>query len=82
LSEPLLRAHDVAELLAISPATVLDWFEAGKLPGFRLGGRKGGPVRFRLSEIEAQLEGWRCDVASSSLDIDGLSAYRLTVKEI
>jgi excisionase family DNA binding protein len=59
VSEPLLRARDVAELLAISPATVLDWFEAGKLPGFRLGGRIGSPVRFRQSEVLAVLETWR-----------------------
>jgi hypothetical protein len=29
------------------------------LLGYRLWGRKGGPVRFRLSQIEAQLEAWR-----------------------
>ena len=40
-------------------ATVLDRWEAGELPGFRLFGRKGGPVRFRLSEVEAALEEWR-----------------------
>jgi len=38
---------------------VLDWFEAGDLPGFRLRGRRGAPLRFRWSEIEATLEGWR-----------------------
>lgn len=59
MSEPLLTARQVAEYLGLSAATVLDWFEAGRLPGFRLGGRKGGPVRFRLSEVEAVLEGWR-----------------------
>ena len=56
---PLLRAREVAELLGLSPATVLDHFERGDLPGFRLFGKKGGPVRFRLSEIEAQLARWR-----------------------
>jgi hypothetical protein len=40
-------------------ATILDRFERGDLPGFRLFGRKGGPVRFRLAEVEAALEGWR-----------------------
>ena len=55
----LLNAAQLAEYLGLSRATVLDWFEAGRLPGFRLGGRRGGPVRFRLSEVEAMLESWR-----------------------
>jgi predicted DNA-binding transcriptional regulator AlpA len=59
VSERLLTAAELAELLGLSPATVLDRFQAGDLPGFRLFGRKGGPVRFRLGEIEAALEGWR-----------------------
>ena len=59
MSERLLTARELAEYLGLSSATVLDWFEAGRLPGFRLGGRKGGPVRFRLVEVEAVLEGWR-----------------------
>jgi hypothetical protein len=46
-------------LFQLSTDTVLDWFEDGKLPGYRLGGKKGGPVRFRVSEIEHLLEGWR-----------------------
>ena len=57
--EPLLTAREVAGLLGLSPHTVLDWFEAGRLPGFRLGGRTGGPVRFRESEVVARLEEWR-----------------------
>jgi excisionase family DNA binding protein len=49
----LLRARDVAELLDVSPATVLDWWEAGRLPGFRLSSRA---VRFSEDEILAWLE--------------------------
>jgi excisionase family DNA binding protein len=60
VTEPLLSARQLAEWLGLSPGTVLDWWEDGRLPGFRLGGRKGGPVRFRRSEVEAVLEGWRC----------------------
>jgi excisionase family DNA binding protein len=60
VSERLLTARELGELLALSTSTVLDWHEAGRLPSFRLGGRKGGPVRFRLSEVEAVLEEWRC----------------------
>lgn len=59
MTERLLTAHDLAQLLGLSAATVLDRWERGDLPGYRLFGRKGGPVRFRLSEIEATLEGWR-----------------------
>jgi predicted DNA-binding transcriptional regulator AlpA len=57
-TDRLLTARELGEYLGLSAATVLDRFERGDLPGFRLFGRKGGPVRFRLSEIEAQLDGW------------------------
>ena len=59
MTERLLTARELAEILGLSPATILDRFERGELPGFRLFGRKGGPVRFRESEIEAALDGWR-----------------------
>jgi predicted DNA-binding transcriptional regulator AlpA len=61
VTERLLTARELADLLGLSPATVLDRFEAGDLPGFRLyGGRVGAPVRFRWSEVEAMLEEGRC----------------------
>lgn len=59
MSERLLTAAELGELLGLSASTVLDRFQRGDLPGFRLFGRKGGPVRFRPSEIEAALEDWR-----------------------
>jgi len=59
MTERLLTARELAEILGCSPSTVLDKFEAGELPGFSLWGKRGGPVRFRLSEIEAEIEGWR-----------------------
>jgi predicted DNA-binding transcriptional regulator AlpA len=59
MTERLLTAREVAEHLGLSASTVLDRFECGDLPGFRLFGRKGGPVRFRLSESEATLDRWR-----------------------
>jgi excisionase family DNA binding protein len=59
MTERLLTAAELAELLGLSPATVLDRWERGDLPGYRLFGRKGGPVRFRLSEIETTLQSWR-----------------------
>jgi hypothetical protein len=59
--EPLVGAGDglgspLAEMLSLSPSTILDRWERGDLPGYRLFGRKGGPVRFSLIEIEAALE--------------------------
>jgi excisionase family DNA binding protein len=57
--ERLLTARELADVLGLSPATVLDRFEREELPGFRLGARVGSPVRFRWSEIETWLEGGR-----------------------
>jgi excisionase family DNA binding protein len=50
--EPLLTARELAALLGVSASTVLDWFETGRLPGFKL----GRAVRFRETEIGAWLE--------------------------
>jgi excisionase family DNA binding protein len=49
----LLTAREVADYLGMSAGWVLDKWEAGELPGFRLSGRA---VRFRRSEIEAWLK--------------------------
>lgn len=57
--ERLLKACELGELLGLSTATVLDWHEAGRIPSFKLGPGPGGPVRFRVSEVEAWLEGCR-----------------------
>jgi hypothetical protein len=57
--EPLLTARELAERLGVSADWVLDHWEADELPGFRLGGGKRGPVRFRWSEVELVLESWR-----------------------
>jgi len=71
VNERLLNARELADLLGLSPATVLDRFERGDLPGFRLFGRKGGPVRFRESEVLAALEGWRFgDLPGVAIDRD------------
>jgi excisionase family DNA binding protein len=58
VTDRLLTAREVAGWLGLAPATVLDRFERGELPGFRLG-RKGGPVRFDEDELRAWLEGRR-----------------------
>lgn len=52
----LLTAREVAELLGLSPETVLRWWRDGRIPGFRL---KSNVLRFRRSEIESWLEGHR-----------------------
>lgn len=59
VSEQLLTASELADMLGLSTATVLDRWERGDLPGFRLFGGKSGPVRFRESEVLAVLESWR-----------------------
>jgi len=51
LGVPLMTARQVADWLNISPATVLDWYEAGRLPGFKL----GRAVRFDRAALEAWL---------------------------
>lgn len=55
MTERLLNARELAELLGFSAATIVDWAEAGKLPAFKIGGR----LRFRLSEVEAWVESRR-----------------------
>jgi excisionase family DNA binding protein len=62
VTDRLLRAREVAELLGISAGTVLDWWQDGKLPGFRLSSRA---VRFRESEVLAWLEGRRVSHSDS-----------------
>jgi excisionase family DNA binding protein len=52
LSDGLLTARQVGAYLGFSPATIVDWAEADKLPAFKVGGR----LRFRLSDLEAWLE--------------------------
>lgn len=64
MSERLVTARELAEWLGLSSATVLDWFEAGRLPGFKL---NGGPVRFRPAEIEAWLDRQRAGALEVSL---------------
>jgi excisionase family DNA binding protein len=55
MSERLLTAAELADRLALSTATILDWFEAGRIPGFKL----GRAVRFRESEVADWLEAQR-----------------------
>jgi excisionase family DNA binding protein len=52
VTEGLLTARELGEYLGLSTATVLDWFEDDRLPGFKI----GQAVRFRASEVEGWLE--------------------------
>ena len=52
----LLTTRDVAEMLGLSPETVLRRWRNRELPGFRLA---TNVLRFRESEIEAWLEARR-----------------------
>jgi excisionase family DNA binding protein len=45
----LLTARHVAELLGVSPETVLRWTRRGELPAIKL---PGGAIRYRESELE------------------------------
>ena len=61
MTERLVNAATLAEYLGVSTGTVLDWWEAGTLPGFKL----GRAVRFRPSEVEPWLENCRRGPAPS-----------------
>jgi excisionase family DNA binding protein len=52
MTDRLLNSREIGELLGFSPATVVDWAEAGNVPAFKVGGR----LRFRESEVLAWLE--------------------------
>jgi excisionase family DNA binding protein len=52
VSGRLLTAREVADRVAVSPETVLRWWRAGELPGFRLA---SNCLRFSEDEVEAWL---------------------------
>ncbi len=47
MSDRLLTARELAEYLGLRPATILDKWERGELPGYKF----GRAVRFDLDEI-------------------------------
>jgi len=51
--ERLLKVEDVAQMLSIKPVTVYQWYEQGRLKGFKLGSRL---VRFRKTEVDSFLQ--------------------------
>jgi excisionase family DNA binding protein len=52
MTDRLLTARAVAELLDVSSETVLRWARRGELPAIKL---PGGAIRFREDELEAWL---------------------------
>jgi excisionase family DNA binding protein len=81
VNERILTAREVAELLGFAPGTIVDWFEAGKLPGFRVGGR----LRFRASEVDAWLETKRAGVGGEVAPVPNRSpaqGHSLTVAPV
>jgi excisionase family DNA binding protein len=49
MTDRLLTARAVADLLDVTPATVLRWTRAGELPAVRL---PSGQVRYREDELD------------------------------
>ena len=49
MSERLLTARELAEAIGLKPATILDRWERGLLPGYKF----GRAVRFNLDEVLA-----------------------------
>jgi excisionase family DNA binding protein len=46
----LLTTRQVADVLLVSPETVLRYYRSGRLDGFRLGGT--GPLRFTTTAVD------------------------------
>jgi len=55
VTDQLLTARQVAELLGVSAETVLRWTRRGELRGYRLPGTARGRLRFSLEEVDAWL---------------------------
>lgn len=52
MTDRLLTARELADVLGLSVETILRWVRQGKLPAIRL---PGGAIRFREVEVEAWL---------------------------
>jgi excisionase family DNA binding protein len=52
VTEKLLTARELAELLGFAAGTIVDWAERDELPHFKIGNK----LRFKPSEVEAWLE--------------------------
>jgi hypothetical protein len=53
VSERLVTASELAEILGLSPAAVLNKWERGEFDGYKIGPTKNAPVRFNVDEVLA-----------------------------
>jgi excisionase family DNA binding protein len=60
----LLTTREVAELLGLSPKSVLRRWRAGELPGYRLGGTV---LRFEREDLDAYLRARRSRAAAPTV---------------
>lgn len=65
MTERLLTARELGELLGFSAGTIVDWAEAGKVPAFKVGGR----LRFRESEVALWLEQQRLGASQRPVEV-------------
>ena len=63
----LLTTREVAELLRVSPETVLRRWRRGEIPGFRIA---TNALRFDRNELEAWLDGTRAGRVDSLASTD------------
>jgi len=63
----LLTVEEAASALRVVPVTVRRMIARGQLPAVRLGGRAGGLMRVRVSDLDDLLREWsRTPVAAES----------------
>jgi excisionase family DNA binding protein len=62
MTDRLLTAREVAELLGFASGTIVDWAEQGRIPHFKI----RSALRFRESELVEWLEGQRRGPALAS----------------
>jgi excisionase family DNA binding protein len=55
-SRNFLNVGQAAEYLGVSPASLRNWSDQGRLPVYRT---PGGQRRFRLSDLDDFLDSWR-----------------------
>lgn len=79
MSEDLLRVRDVARLLGVEMATVIDYCQRGLIPFIKLGGTPHGRYRFRPSEIEETLRTW---ASLSDVNENGAAAPKRPAPDI
>lgn len=70
MSGSLLTTRAVAEVLGLSPETILRRFRAGELPGYRLA---SNVLRFRADDVDAYLEARREGNGAHEMREPGLS---------